>query len=158
MNERDRLTVVLLVVLTAIIAFLAGLALATPAESRELTAREYLTHRVNTLRSEHDRDRLPWDNRLVEGATDAAERLTYDFSHTTTFDETIGVSRWVLVGEAIGRAYDVEQVWKLILRSDAHRSMLLRPRWDRIGVGVARAPLNDRAGLYVAIWVYDEGK
>lgn len=117
-----------------------------------------LMHRINALREEHDRHRLRWDNRLVIEATATAGRLVTDFSHSTNDTIQIDVKDWVTLGEAIGRDYDVDLLWERILRSDAHRSMLMRPRWDRIAIGVCRAPLNDQMGLYVAIWVYDEGR
>ena len=140
-----------LAVAVSTILFLPSSALARTPEA------DYLVHRINALRIEKGRERLRWDNRLVLPATAVAGRLVTDFSHTASPPELRNVE-WVDLGEAIGRAYNVEQVWDLLLASDAHRSMLMKRRWDRIGIGVVRAPLNDQQGLYVAIWVYDEGR
>lgn len=158
-----------------IVALAAWVLLPTPATARTQVA-DTLFHRINALRVEHGRERLRWDQRLVPGATEVAKRLVTDFEHSTTVELNVG---WTILGEAIAWAYDVDQVWELVVHSDAHRSMLMKPRWDRVGIGHVRAEVNGGVahceipmshedcitaglewfparGLFVAIWVYDE--
>jgi Uncharacterized protein with SCP/PR1 domains len=107
---------------------------------------------LNHERIERARGRLQWDPRLVACATERARELAENWAHSTDSSATLCLAdtvRWDVIGEAIGRAYSIEQVWDLLMASDAHRSLLLKARWNRVAIGVYH---NDTM-VFVTVWV-----
>lgn len=113
----------------------------------------YLFRHLNAERIERDRGRLQWDPRLVACATERSRELVGSWAHSTDAEATACIEdtvAWDVIGEALGRAYSIEEVWDLLLASDAHRSMLLKARWNRVAIGVYH---GDNTMVYVTIWV-----
>jgi uncharacterized protein YkwD len=100
---------------------------------------------VNRARVRHGRSSLRWSPRLAAVAERRAQIMarTHTLSHTPNLGRRVCGETWV--GENSGYGGNVAQVHQLFMNSAPHRSNILHPASDDVGLGVVRA-----AG---AIWV-----
>lgn len=116
---------------------------------------------VNQLRADRGLDKLHWDRSLTPGAR-AHSREMADADriwHTdgrllqSEFDQAAGPDNWSLGGENVGASGDMglRALLEAFRQSDHHRRNMLRPRYDNIGVGVARRPDGE---LFMTYWFY----
>ena len=116
---------------------------------------DYLFHHLNAKRIERGVGRLRWDASLVACAREHSKLMAEQgFGHSTdsATTECLGDLEWGVIAEAIGWGWSVEQVWRLLMRSDAHRSMLLRARWDLVAIGTWKLD----GAVYVTVWVREQ--
>jgi uncharacterized protein YkwD len=141
---------------------LAGLPTYADATTYGSKAGRYLASHVAERRADRGVKALEWDGRLIDCARQHSIELVDEWSHSTSeemqpcVDAAIGGGTWVVVGEAIGWGYSVEQVWRLLMKSDDHRRLLVQPKWDRLSIGTYRTIFQGRDAIFATIWVYEE--
>ena len=128
-------------------AVVAGLfAPATAQSARVVGETGQLLAALNTTRTSEGLPALRADPRLAAVATVWAEHMASNarLSHSR-LDRRVEV-RWSVLGENVGRGPGPEPIHSGLLASPAHRRNILDPRFDRVGIGIARRG----AVLYVA--------
>jgi len=119
-----------------------------PATSRAPTVAERITQdlfsRLNAERKARGLAALTWDGSLADMAADWSGHMaaTGDFSHRdlSTASSLPGIDKFSALGENIAwvegypnEAYQLHIGW---MRSDGHRSNLLQPGFDSVGIAV----------------------
>jgi uncharacterized protein YkwD len=143
-------------------AVLVGLPSCVDATAYGSRAGRYLAVHIAERRADRGVKALEWDGRLIDCAKQHSIAMVDEFLHSTPeelqpcVDAAIGGGTWVVVGEAIGWGYSVEQVWRLLMKSDAHRRLLMQPKWDRLSIGIYRTVFQERDAVFATVWVYEE--
>lgn len=119
---------------------------------------------VNDLRSQRGLDslRVNWHLNPYLRSHTQAMRDSGGIYHSTenemtaALDITPGQDRWALAGENVGMGSlsDPGGLFKAFRQSPEHRRNMLRPRYNRISVGVARNP--ETGQLFLTYWFYDQ--
>lgn len=93
---------------------------------------------VNNARAERGLRKLVRVDRLDAYAERQAERMRAagELFHSNLSKVP---KPWRFVGENVGYAGSVRRLHRGLMRSPGHRENILRPRFDRIGIGIVRA-------------------
>jgi uncharacterized protein YkwD len=131
--------------------------------------RRQATQYVNKLRADRGLDKLIWDPRLKRPTRRHSREMarsgelvhTEEADFQKRMDRNIGVGQWARAGENIGASGDLngngwdqqdfDNLMTAFRQSKRHRRNMLRPGYDRIGVGLAR---NADGRLYLTYWFY----
>jgi len=96
---------------------------------------------VNQARSAHGRGALSGDAGLDKVAVAQAARMASDdrIYHNTNLGRDADAQgvRWTLIGENVGVGGNVQQVHDAFMVSSGHKSNVLHPEYNKLGVGVA---------------------
>jgi uncharacterized protein YkwD len=130
-------------VLVVVLAVLALLVPATAAQARGLTPSEAsLLDTMNAVRKSNGLPALRVDFRLVRAARGHSAdmmRRQY-FAHGSVLGRAVGAgARGPLFGEDLAWATRINATWVVThwLASPAHRAVMLRPGFRRVGIGYA---------------------
>ncbi len=142
------ISILLLVVFPLIQPF--SNALVQVGADEDLVAQEYrMLDLVNAARSQAGLAPLGCDARLVQMARDYSwEMITYNFfSHNSPVSGGLqqriaahGISGWLLAGENIAKAPNVDIAFNALMSSPSHRANILRREFNSVGIGILRGP------------------
>jgi uncharacterized protein YkwD len=119
-----------------------------PATSRAATVAEKITQelfaRLNAEREARGLDTLKWDDDLANMAADWSQHMasTKDFAHRdlSTASSLPGIDKFSALGENIawveGYPNEAMQLHTGWMHSDGHRSNMLQPGFDSVGIAV----------------------
>lgn len=97
---------------------------------------EKLLRLHNEERTEHDRRALKTDASLTSFARRRAVEMASKEQVWHSRNLPAG-ERWYVVGENVGRAETVEEVFNAFLTSASHRANVFRPGFTSVGIGVS---------------------
>jgi uncharacterized protein YkwD/uncharacterized protein YvpB len=139
--------------LTALLLYVPALSPARAAVN--CTAEEWrMLQLVNEARNKVGLPSLYMEQRLVDFARDYSnEMIQYGFfGHVSPVSGDLqqriaarGITGWLLAGENIAKAPNVDVAFNALMNSSAHRDNILRPEFNCIGIGVVQGP----DGLYI---------
>jgi len=104
---------------------------------------------VNEARNNVGLPSLYMDQRLVDFARSySSEMIQYNFfSHVSPVSGDLqqrisarGIGGWLLAGENIAKAPNVEVAFDALMNSPTHRDNILRPEFNCVGIGVVQGP------------------
>jgi uncharacterized protein YkwD len=108
-----------------------------------------MSKKVNEARSQHGRRRVELDPELSRVARYHTDEMidANDVHHTP--EKTLGrrVTRWQVLGENVGRGYDVNSLHKAFMNSPTHRDVILRPTFTYVGIGARQ----HRGSLWITV-------
>ena len=132
----------------ALLASIAALALAGPAQAAPSAMEMRLVERINDARASHGLRQLRFSSRLAEGADDWSRHLVRrdSFHHgdlRSGMGEVIawGTCDWFRPGRAV-------RMW---LRSPGHRALVLRRGFRAVGTGWTRGPWRGYGCVEMAV-------
>ncbi|HZD69166.1 MAG TPA: CAP domain-containing protein [Actinomycetes bacterium] len=123
-------------------------AASAPVTSQDVTVADRMTQdlfgRLNAERKARGLAALGWDDALADMASDWAAHMasTNDFSHRdlSSASSLPGISKFSALGENIawveGYPNEAKQLHVGWMRSDGHRSNMLQPGFDSVGISV----------------------
>ncbi len=116
----------------------------------DLVSLEYrMLDLVNAARAQAGLAPLSCDARLVQMARDYSwEMITYNFfSHISPVSGGLqqriaahGITGWLLAGENIAKAPNVDVAFNALMASPTHRANILRREFNSAGMGILRGP------------------
>jgi len=127
--------------MTALVGGLVAAALVVSGSCQTTGQQPDLFAAVNELRAEHGLALIEWDDNAASVATGWATHLADSGEWAHDMEPWAnGLDRhWDGFGETIARLGDAHpDAITLWLESPTHRDVLLHPRWDAGGIGVAR--------------------
>ncbi|HEX9697730.1 MAG TPA: CAP domain-containing protein [Actinomycetota bacterium] len=135
-----------------IAAFAIALAAALPALGESDAGR--LAHLHDRTRSEHRLSSLARAGDLTGDAQSHAERMAArgEIYHSGRASQLDG---WYALGENVGWASTVDEVFDMFMDSASHRDNILYASWDSIGVGVAP---GEGGEVYVSVLFGDRAE
>jgi len=120
-------------------AALIGIALASPAVRATPSDESDFVSRINAERTSRGIPAVTVYGDLTEVARNWSEQMAQSgqISHDPNLPNE--VSGWTDLGDCVGRGGSVADVHDAFMNSDEHRSIILNPIYNEVGVGVAYA-------------------
>src|SRR3954469_10938069 len=133
------------VFLIVILGVLSGLA-TIPADSESSKAEQHIFQLANQARKDAGVEPLQWNKQAAEAAREHAkllaqnQALSHQFSGEPDLRERLGVVglRFDAAAENVADAESAEEAHDALMNSPPHRTNLLNPKYNSLGIGVAK--------------------